>query len=393
MTSTLTDKAYIAGIGETDYVRGTPKSERQLVLEASVAACRDAGIQTSSVDGVVMAFRDSPTNEDFIAALGITDLRFHAHVHIGGASAVASVVQAAAAVAAGLASRVIVATGWNAFSTPNRLSSGSQGPGTTVTGIPGAEIRANVEYPAGLLVPMQWYSLHANRWFHETKADPAGMATVALTTRRHAHLNPKAYMRDRDLTEEQYWASPTLVKPFHLFDICLETDGAAAVLVVSAEEARAMGARAVAIAGGAEGHADSPDDLSSRPDILNMGITKAAGRAFAMAGVSRQEIDFAEIYDCFTFVVLRQLEEMGFCGRGESPEFVAGGRIALGGQLPVNTHGGLLSQAHVVGMNHVVEGVRQLRGEAGEAQVAGAHIGLVTGYGDFSDGSLVILHN
>ncbi|MCE0764588.1 hypothetical protein LWC35_16970 [Pseudonocardia kujensis] len=392
MVATLTDKAYIAGVAETEYVRGTPKSERQLILEASAAACRDAGIDPSTVDGIVMAWKDVPTNEDFIAALGIKDLRFHSHVHIGGASPVAAVVQAAAAIAASLATRVLVPTGHNWFSRPVRLSSMEQTPGG-VGNVPGAEIRNNLENPAGLLAAMQWYSLHANRWFHETKADPAGMETVALTTRRHAHLNSKAYMRDRELTSDQYRASPVLVKPFHLFDICLETDGAAAVLVVSEEEARHMNGRAVAIAGGAEGHAECPDDLSTRPNILDMGITKAASRAFDMAGVRHDDIDFAEIYDCFTFIVLRQLEEMGFCDRGEASDFVSGGRIALGGDMPVNTHGGLLSQAHGIGMNHVIEAVIQLRGEAGPAQVEDAHIGLVTGYGDFSDGSVVILHN
>lgn len=389
----ITDRAVIAGAGETEYVRGTDKSERQLILEASIAACQDAGLEPESVDGVVMAWKDVPTNEDFVAALGIRDLRFHSHVHIGGAAPVAAVLQAAGAIAAGLANRVVVATGHNFYSGAVRLSSVDQevgGPG----GIPGAEIRKNLEGPAGLVVPMQWYSLHANRWFHETKADPAGMETVALTTREHAHLNPKAYMKDRQLSPEQYRSSPMLVKPFHLFDICLETDGAAAVLVVAAEEAHLFDRhKPVLIAGGAEGHAEVPDDLSSRPDILNMGITQAAPRAMASAGVTHDEIDFAEIYDCFTFVVLRQLEELGFCERGESPEFVKGGRIRLGGQLPVNTHGGLLSQAHVVGMNHVVEAVRQLRGEAGAAQVPDAHIGLVTGYGDFSDGSVAVLHN
>lgn len=392
--SSIVDKAAIAGIGETEYVRGTEKTERQLILEASLAACHDAGIEPESVDGVIMAWHDTPTNEDFVAALGIQDLKFHAHVHIGGASAVAGIVQAAGAIAAGLATRVVVATGWAAYSGPVQLSSDNPELTGGVSNTPGPEIRRNLEGPAGLVVPMQWYSLHANRWFYETKADPEGMKTVALTTREHAHLNPKAYMGGRPLTEEQYDSSSILVKPFHLFDICLETDGAAAVLVTRADEVSSLNGHTPAyIAGGAEGHAEVPDDLTSRPDILNMGITKAASRAFESAGVTRDEIDFAEIYDCFTFIVLRQLEELGFCDRGESPEFVKDGRIALGGQLPVNTHGGLLSQAHVVGMNHVVETVRQLRGDAGEAQVADAHIGLVTGYGDFSDGSLAILHN
>lgn len=387
----ITDKAIIVGTGETDYVRGTEKSDRQLILEAALAACTDAGVEPESVDGVVMAMVDVPTNEDFVAALGIRDLQAHAHIHVGGASAVAGVIEAAAMIAAGRAHRVIVATGWRSYS---GVRLGSEDATSRDLGGPGREIRRNIEYPAGLMVPMQWYSLHANRWFYETHADPQGMKIVALTTREHAHLNPKAYMKDRPLTAEQYDASPILVKPFHLFDICLETDGAAAVLLTSAADAPLYtGHRPVYIAGGAEGHADVPDDLSSRPDILNMGITKAAPRAFASAGITRDEIDFAEIYDCFTFIVLRQLEEIGFCARGESPEFVKEGRIGLGGELPINTHGGLLSQAHVIGMNHVVEAVRQLRGEAGAAQVEQAHIGLVTGYGDFSDGSLAILHN
>lgn len=386
----LTDKTAIAGIGEAGYVRGTDKSQRQLILEASISACHDAGFEPESVDGVVMAWHDVPSNEDFVAAMGIRDLKYHSHIHIGGASSVAAVIQAASAIASGLAERVIVATGWNAYS--GSLSFGSGDSISEKVATPGDEIRKNIEAPAGLVVPMQWYSLHANRWFYETGADPEGMETVALTTRKHAHLNPRAYMKNRPLTKEQYQSSKMLVKPFRLFDICLETDGAAAVLVTKANHSGTQH-KPVYIGGGAEGHADVPDDLTSRKDILNMGITKAAPRAFDMAGVTLDDIDFAEIYDCFTFIVLRQLEEIGFCGLGESPEFVRNGRISLGGELPINTHGGLLSQAHVVGMNHVVEAVRQLRGEADEAQVKGARTGLVTGYGDFGDGSIAVLHN
>lgn len=392
MKTNISDRAYIAGVGETEYVRGTQKSERQLILEASAAACRDAGVSPHDVDGVILAWKDVPTNEDVIAALGIKDLKFHSHVHIGGASATAAIVQAAAAISAGLASRIIVATGHNFFSTTNRLSSVNQAPGG-IGNIPGREIRSNIEYPSGILAPVQWYSLHANRWFHEKSPDPEGMEIVALTMRQHAHLNDKAYMKDRPLTSQQYRDSPYLVKPFRLFDICLETDGAAAVLVMSADEALKLGSRSIAIGGGAEGHPDSPDDIINRPDILNLGITKATARAFDMAGVGRDDIDFAQIYDCFTFIVLRQLEEMGFCARGEGPDFVKGGRISIGGDFPINTHGGLMSQAHVLGMNHVIEAVNQLRGEAGRAQLADPHIGLVTGYGDFGDGSIVILHN
>ncbi|WP_249869699.1 thiolase C-terminal domain-containing protein [Oceanobacillus saliphilus] len=383
----ITDKAVVLGIGETEYVRGTDKSEKQLILEAAKLACDDAGIESQSVDGVIMAVKkDKPTNEDFIGALGIRDLKFHSHIHIGGASSVSGVMQAAGLIAAGIAERVIVATGWTGYSGTVKSD-----PSERLVRMPATEIRRDLEFPAGLLVPIQWYSTQATRYFHETKADPKGMETIALTTREHAHLNQNAVMGGRPLTSEQYRSSPILASPFHLFDISLQTDGAAAVLVTKA--GITGNHKPVYIAGGAEGHADVPDDITSRPDMLHMGISKAAPRALEMAGVTLNEIDFAEIYDCFTVTVLRQLEEIGFCARGEAPDFVKDGRISLGGELPVNTHGGLLSQAHVLGMNHVVETVRQLRGDAGKAQVKDAHIGLVTGYGDFGDGSISILHN
>jgi acetyl-CoA acetyltransferase len=183
-----------------------------------------------------------------------------------------------------------------------------------------------------------------------------------------------------------------IADPFRLFDCSLESAGAAAVVVSDAHCAGDFRNRAIYIGGVAEGHPDSPSAITQRDDLTRIGLAKAAPVAFAMAGVSHADIDVAEIYDCFTYMVLCQIEDMGFCAKGEGGAFVSGGRIGLGGELPINTHGGLLSEAHIAGMNHIVELVRQLRGDCGERQVNDAEVGLVTGFGDLGDGSIAIMH-
>lgn len=387
-SASLRDQACIVGVGETPYCRkpGSGKSELRLLLEASLAAIADAGLEVSEIDGVMTPIMGGSA-EDLAANLGLSDLRFAVQVNMGGASPVSSLQTAAMAVSHGVADHVLVPTGWNGYS------------GTR--GRDAVELEADFHMaatmrdyylPFGSSAPPQLYALMARRHMHEYDTPPEALGAVAIAARKHAHLNPKAVMRGRPLTMEDYLASRWITEPYRLLDCCIETDGAAAVVVTSAERAEALQAHdPVYITGVAEGRPYPADDIVNRPDMLTVGLTHAARRAYEMAGLGPEDLDFAEIYDCFTFEVLQQLEEAGICGRGESPGFVADGAIELGGRLPVNTHGGLMSEAHVIGMNHIVEAVRQLRHEAGDRQVEGARVGLVTGWGDFGDGSMAIL--
>lgn len=380
----------IVGIGETPYVRkpGSGMSLLGLQLRAAARAIEDAGLGNKQIDGL-MPFPGLGTAEEFAANLGIESLRFAATVGMGGAAPVASLGVAGAVLGAGIASYVLVPAGWNAYSGFRAREAVM----ADSTALPGAAIARDYYIPHGLTAPPQWYSLMARRHMHEFGTRPEQLGAIAVAMRKHAQLNPNAVMRGKPLSLDDYMASPMITAPYRLFDCCLETDGAAAVVVTTAERARDLKRRPVRVMGVAAAQPYPADEITNRKDIFKTGLTIAAPEAFARAGVTPDDVDFAEIYDCFTFEVLQQIEETGFCKRGEGGGFVEGGRIELGGKLPVNTHGGLLSEAHVLGMNHVVEAVRQLRGEAGGRQVKDARIGLVTGWGDFGDGSIAILGN
>ncbi|HQT80077.1 MAG TPA: thiolase family protein, partial [Rhodopila sp.] len=211
----------------------------------------------------------------------------------------------------------------------------------------------------------------------------------AVTTRYHASLQSNATMKN-PITIEDHQSSRMISDPLRLLDCSLESDGGAAVVISAPDRARDLRKPPVVVMGVAEGHPDSPSAITQRPDLTTLGLAKAAPKAFAMAGVTHSDIDVAEVYDCFTYIVMCQLEDLGFCKKGEGGGFVQDGALGLNGRLPVNTHGGLLSQAHMAGMNHIVELAHQLRGEA-EAQVPDAEVGLVTGYGDMGDGAVAIM--
>lgn len=382
----LRDRSCVTGIGETAYLRGATKSAFEMQIEASLKAIADAGLSPKDIDGVIPIGIVSGTADDFIENFGLPDLRFSAVVPHGGASPAMALQTAAMAVASGVCNHVLITFGRNVTG----VAAGGNKAGARIHNMPQFHYVTEFEHPMGASAPAQLYAPMARRHMELYGTTVEHFGEVAVACREHALLNGNAVMK-KPITLEDHRESRMIADPFRLLDCSLESDGGAAVVISSAERARDLRHRRVFISGVAAGHPDSPDSITQRADMTSLGLAKAAPRAFQMAGVTPADIDVAEIYDCFTYAVIRQFEDMGFCAKGEGGPFVSGGRLRLGGALPTNTHGGLLSQAHVWGLNHIVELARQLRGDAGRAQVADAELGVVTGYGDMGDGGLAIM--
>lgn len=381
--TTLHDVAWVTGVGQTDYSRRSNMSDVALAVQAIRAATDDAGISLREIDGLVTYQRLVPV-EDVASSLGIVELRFAGTSHLGGASSIEGLMLAALALQAGLARNVVVYCARNG-------SSGLRINERVLGRVPGRQLREQLEWPYGLSLPAQWLSLVCRRHMHEYGTTREQMGAVAVAMRDHAQRNPAAMTFGRPITLDEYLTSDPVAEPYHKLDCCLESDGGAAVVLSTVDRARAGPKPPVALSGVAVGQPQSQDDLIGRRDWFATGVRPAAKAAMAMAGASPADIDVAMIYDCFTFEVIHQLEEVGFCRLGEGGPFVASGAIRLGGSLPVNPHGGLLAEAHMMGLNHVIEAARQLRQECGDRQVHRARVAAVTGWGGMGDGAVAVL--
>ncbi|MBF9070812.1 lipid-transfer protein [Streptacidiphilus fuscans] len=370
----LGGRAAIVGIGATEFSKASGRSELKLAVEAVQAALDDAGLTPADVDGMVSFTMDTNPEITVAQAAGIGELSFFSRIHYGGGAACATVQQAAMAVATGVAEVVVCYRAFNERS-GHRFGSGLQARQPSAEGV-----AMGWTMPFGLLTPASWVALHAARYLHTYGLTPDAFGPVAVADRRHAATNPAAYFYERPITLEEHAASRWIVEPLRLLDCCQETDGGQAIVVTSVERARDLPHPPAVVAAAAQGAGRAQEAMTSfyRDDLTGlpeMGVV--AWQLWRTSGLRPDEVDTAVLYDHFTPFVLMQLEEFGFCGKGEAADFAAGGALELGGRLPVNTHGGQLGEAYLHGMNGIAEGVRQVRGSSVN-QVVGAEKVLVT---------------
>jgi acetyl-CoA acetyltransferase len=358
--SHLRDAGAIVGIGATEFSKDSGRSELRLAVEACEAAIVDAGLKPAQVDGMVTFTADTNPEIEIARNLGIGELSFFSRIHHGGGAACGTIQQAVLAVNAGVADYVVCYRAFNERS-GRRFGSGVQDRPPAAT----AESAHFAWYaPFGLLTPAQWVAMFAQRYLHEYGATSEDFGRIAVADRKHAATNPAAWFYEQPITLEAHQSSRWIVEPLHLLDCCQESDGAQAIVVTTPERAKDLAQPAVVVRAAAQGAGENQDMMTSyyRPSITGlpeMGLV--ARQLWNTTGLTPDDIQAAIIYDHFTPLALPQLEEFGFCGRGEAKDFIRDGTIELGGRLPINTNGGQLGEAYIHGMNGVAEGVRLVR--------------------------------
>lgn len=369
-TSMLRNAVAIVGVGESDIGKVPNMSGLGLNAQAARRALDDSGLKLSDIDGVLTAY--SMTEPYFMLGsvlceyLGIKP-RFNASMVCGGATPAVMLKHAAEAIASGQAETILVTAGENRATGQTRDQAVAA---LMAVGHP------YFEQPYGISIP-GCYAMIARRHMEEFGTTEAQLAAVAVNTRYHASLHPNAHMR-KPITIDEVMNSKQIADPLKILDCCLISDAGGAFIVTSAERARDLKSKPAYLAGIAEYH--THEHIMCAPSLTEFGAKVTGEAAYRMAGLGPQDIDVAQLYDCFSIVPLIELEEMGFCAPGEGGAFFEAGHARIGGKLPINTHGGMLSHAHAGaagGLFGIVEAVRQLRGGLGARQVEGAEVALV----------------
>jgi acetyl-CoA acetyltransferase len=376
-------QAAVAGVGYTELSKKSGRSVLSLATEAARGAADDAGLPLAEVDGVVSfsILNDSVPSEAVATTLALPGLRYAMDFQQGGQSPCFMVQQAAMAVAQGYAENVLVFRALNGRS------------GVRVGSASLAGSAGQFRYPIGYSAYLMYIAMWARRYMHETGATTEDLASVAIAQRAYATRNERAILR-KPLDLETYLDSPMVADPFRAADCTSEVDGGCAVLVTSAGRARSLRHPPALIASAAYRAGPRPG-LDIGDQLMYSDYTRnfthlLREELFGRAGLQPRDVDFAEIYDCFTSTVLFGLEGLGLCERGAAGAFVRSGATGQYGQLPVNTNGGLLAEGYLHGMNTVAEAVLQIQGRGGDRQVPRHEVAVVTS-GALVDGSALVL--
>lgn len=374
----LGDAAAIAGVGQTEFSRNAGRSELRLACESIRAALDDAGLGPSDVDGLVSYTIDPVEETELTRSLGFEEIAFSARVPYGGGGSIGVLLHAASAIASGAAEVVIC---WRAIRARSGSRFGAARTAPSATSAHSGTTAMQWCTPYGVLTPASWMALNSTRYMHQYGVESSDFGRAVVQLRAYAATNPNAWGYRKPITLEDHQDSRWIAEPcIHLLDCCQETDGSVALVITSRERARDLRRPAVGIAAAA-GAALFEQEVATdhyRPDLAVMdGSVALARRLFDGFGYRRADVDVALIYDAFSPILLMQIEALGFCGLGEAKDFVADGHLALGGSLPCNTHGGLIGEGYIHGLNLVSEATRQLRGTAAN-QVAGAEVALVS---------------
>ena len=378
MSHFLKDKTAIAGIGLTEFSKKSGVSELSLAAQATLRACDDAGISPSEIDGFVSYTLDSTDEIELARTVGAGDLKLFTKVNYGGGAAVGTILHAVMAVATGVANNVIC------YRAMNGRSGQRMGQGVSGQIISSDLVHWSWYMPYGMLTPGSWVAIVANKYMQRYGVTCEDLGRVAISQRNYAQNNPRAAGNGKPLTMEDYLASKVIADPLRLYDFCQETDGGCAILITSAERARDLKQKPAIIRGVAQASTQGQEQMTSyyRDELDSLPEMELAARlVYEQSGLGPDDINAACLYDAFTAEVIMQLESFGFCGRGEGKELVRDGALDIDGRLPNNTHGGLLSESYIHGMNNIAEGARLIRGTSTSQPAGVDHVLVSSGVG------------